>query len=112
MALNLSLTRLKTALFNITVVEDDGSALDLAGLTLYFRASGVVDIEKYSPSNGITITNAAGGLAQLTIEPADTATVPAGGDFSIPCELTLLDGTNPFELNKGNLHITPNVGTP
>ena len=112
MALNLSLTRLKTGLYNVTVTNGDGSALDLTGMTLYFHAAGVVEIDKSSPSDGITITSAAAGLAQLQIDPADTEDVPADGNFGLSCELTLVNGSNYYPLNSGNLHISPNVGTP
>ncbi len=113
MATNISITRSKTGLYNLAVTDADGSVVDLTGMTLYFHASasGIATIEKSSPSSGITITNAAGGLVQLKIDPADTADVP-DGDFGIPYEFTLLNGTDPYEIVNGSLHIGQNVSTP
>ena len=112
MALSLELTRAKSGLWLITVTDSTGAAQNLSGMTLYFHAAGVVDIDKSSPSGGIVITNATGGLATLQLDPADTADIPAGGDFEIPCELTLVNGASDYEIAKGNLFITSNVGAP
>lgn len=111
MALNLSMTRGTTGVWYITVFQFDGvTPQDLTGATLNFRA--VVDdvnISKSSPSGGIIITNAALGLATLTIDAADTADVDDDGTFVGPCELQLTSGGDPYELNSGNLTIYPNV---
>ena len=112
MALNLSMTRKKTGLWNLSVVDSFGSAQPLDGTVLYFHADGPITIDKNSPSNGITIVDSAGGLATLQIDAADTAALPEGGQFSMPCELTLLNGVDPFELDKGRLTIDANVGEP
>ena len=64
-----------------------------------------------TPSNGIVITDATGGLAQLTISSTDTEDVP-DGEHGIPYEFTLVDATLPYEIVTGNLHIAQNVGIP
>lgn len=114
MALSLEITRKKTGVWVLTVTDVGGAAVDLTGLTLHFHATaGLVDINKSSPASGIVITNALGGLATLQLNPADTAALPAGeGVYSVPCELTLVDGTSYYELARGDLHIDPNVGEP
>lgn len=111
--MNLKITRLKTGSFLLTVTKSDGTPQDLTALTLWFHASvGGILIDKSSPSNGISITNAAGGLATLTIEPDDTSAVPSAGIYSGDCELTLQSGSEAYELVSGTLTIVPNVGVP
>ena len=116
MSLALSMTRMKTGVFTITVTQADGStAQDLTGSTLYFHAAtedGAFDLTKSSPSSGITITSASLGLASLQIDPADTESLSATGSYSIPCELTMVSGSNRYEVASGALVVTPNVGTP
>lgn len=113
MALDLSITRDKTAVYFITVVQSDGTAQPLAGTVLYFHAAvGGVTIDKHSPSSGIVITDAPGGLATLTITPADTVDISQYGVCSGPCELTLAAGSAAYELNSGSITVSPNVSTP
>ncbi len=113
MALSLSMTRAKTGAWLLTVTDSTGAAQDLTGMTLWFHAVvGGVAIDKSSPSDGITITNAAGGLATLQLEPADSEAIGDTGVFSGPCELTLVNGAERYELNAGTLRVTANVGTP
>jgi hypothetical protein len=112
--MTLEMTRLKTGVWFLTVLQADGvTPQDLTGSTVWFHA--VVEslvIDKSSPSSGITITNAAGGLATLQIEPGDTSSVPNTGIHSGDCELTLQSGSENYELARGTLTILENVGTP
>lgn len=112
--MTLNITRKKTGLWLLTITDANGAAQDLTGLTLHFHATaGLVAINKSSPTSGIVITNAVGGLATLQLDPTDTAALPAGeGIYSVPCELTLVDGSSYYELARGDLHIDPNVGEP
>lgn len=115
MALDLSIVRKKTGLWQLTVTTSAGAAQNLTGLTLHFHATaGLINVNKNSPPpGGITITNAVGGLATLQLDPADTAALPVGeGIYAVPCELTLVDGANYYELARGDLTIDPNVGEP
>lgn len=113
MALALTTVRKKTGLWLLTVTEVTGAPQDLTGMTLHFHATGDVDINKSSPASGIIITNAVGGLATLQLDPADTAALPnTESTFGLPCELTLVNGSQYFELARGNLHVDPNVGEP
>ncbi len=113
--IRLSIVRDKTAIYYIDALLGDGTPMPLGAGVMYFHASnGGFGIDKSSPSNGIVITDAANGLATLTINPADTAALPANGVFGMPCELTLVGGSpaGTLELATGNLTISPNVGTP
>ena len=113
MSLDLSMTRKKTGVWYITVTQYDGTTpQDLTGSVLWFHAVvGGVTISKNSPASGITITSAAGGLATLQIEPTDTTTVAAGSQVG-PCELTLVNGSESYEVASGTLTIAQEVATP
>ncbi len=113
--IRLSITRAKTAIYNLVILTAAGTPMDLGSGVLYFHASnGDFTISKFSPSGGINITNATLGLATITIDPADTETLGASGVFGMPCEITLTGGSpaGSLELATGNLTISPNVGTP
>jgi hypothetical protein len=113
------MTQNKTGVFFLSVYEADGvTPQSLAGATLWFHAAvgSSFEINKSSPSSGITIQNTAGGLncATLQIEPADTASLQlaAQGSVAMPCELTLQVGSEDYQLNSGVLSVAANVGTP
>src|ERR1700744_3923566 len=106
------MTSNKTGVFFLSVYESDGvTPQDLTGSTLWFHAG---TINKSSPASGITISNMAGGLncATLQIEPVDTSTLAADTAYYFPCELTLQNGSEAYELARGTLQVLPNVGTP
>lgn len=80
----IEITRGDTTRLLITVVRPDDEGVDqpvdLTDCTLWFtakRAYADADVDaviaKKSPSEGIVISDAAGGLALASIEPADTA---------------------------------------
>lgn len=76
----LSMYRGNTKAFNVTVTQN-GITYDLDNAAgLYFTArtdAGAEPLFSKSLSDGITITNAAGGLATITLAPADTAGLPS-----------------------------------
>ena len=122
-AIRLSIVRAKTAIYYIDVLQSDGvTPFDLTGSVLYFHASnGSFVIDKSSmlggsPAviQGIFYSNAALGLATLTINPEDTEDLGSQGVFGMPCEFTLTGGSpaGTLELATGNLTISPSVGTP
>ena len=119
MALVLAMTQNKTGVFFLSVYESDGvTPQSLAGATLWFHAALPLvsfEINKSSPSSGITIQNPAGGLncATLQIEPADTENLQLypQGQVVMPCELSMQVAAESYELNSGTLSITANVGT-
>ncbi len=114
-AIRLSITRAKTAIYNLVILTAAGTPMDLGAGILYFHASnGDFSLDKNSPSNGIVITSATAGLATLTISPADTESLGSSGVFGMPCEITLTGGSpaGSLQLATGNLTVSPNVGTP
>ena len=58
-----------------------------------------------------TLTTRAG---VVEIEPGDTAALALGPEAvaTMDCELTLQNGSEDYELNRGTLTVTGNVGTP
>jgi hypothetical protein len=121
-AIRLSITRAKTAIYYLVILNADGTPMDLEAGALYFHASnGLFSLDKSSTIGGspavlqgILITSAATGLATMTISPTDTDTLGASGVFGMPCEITLTGGSpaGSLQLATGNLTISPNVGTP
>jgi hypothetical protein len=113
--LSLSLTQNKTGVFLLTVTQSDGKTpQNLTSSSLWFHASwsGYVINKSSNSGGGITITNASGGLATLQIEPGDTAGLPGSAQIAMPCELTLVSGSEKYELDRGTLLVSVNVGTP
>ncbi len=121
-AIRMSIVRAKTAIYYLFVETADGSPFDLTGTVMYFHASNgsfVIDkstLTSGSPATvqGIVYSDAALGLATLTIDPADTEDLGSQGVFGMPCEFTLTGGSpaGTLELATGNLTISPSVGTP
>lgn len=109
--LDLEVVRGCSGVFFLTVTESDGETpQNLTGSTLEFNAApdGVV-IQLTSPSGGIVVTNAAGGLATMTIPPADSTPIVNTGIYQGPCELVLVNGSSRYLLNRGTLTVLPNV---
>jgi hypothetical protein len=118
--LSLSMIQNKTGIFFLSVYQFDGvTPQSLVGSTLWFHAAytpaGFV-VNKNSSGSGITIQNIAGGLncATLQIEPGDTTSLALGAEAvaAMDCELVLQNGVESYELDKGTLTVTGNVGTP
>jgi hypothetical protein len=98
---------------SITVTNPStGAAVNLAGKRLTFTAkvhpSGAAAFVKTSPSGGITITNAAGGLASMSILSADTL---AYADTTIlHCMLRLDDNpANPVTIARGTIRLVAEI---
>lgn len=120
MALKMEMIQNTTGVFFLSVYQSDGvTPQPLAGLVLWFHAAYAAagfNLDKNSPSNGITITNPAGGAdcATLQIEPADTTALKLidSAVASMPCQLNLVNGSESYPLNSGALIVSANVGTP
>ncbi len=113
MTLALSMTRDKTAVWSITVLQADGTAQNIGGTTLWFHGIvGGVSIDKSSPSGGISIISASAGTATLTIDPVDTGGIPASGTYQGSCELTMVVGSAAYELASGVITVSPNTAIP
>jgi hypothetical protein len=69
-----------TPAWDLAVVQDDGSPLDLSGWTIYFTAKRTITdpdpgVFQLTNGSGVTITDAAGGLATIQPRRADTSTI-------------------------------------
>ena len=114
MALSLRMTRARTAVFSIAVLQN-GAPLNVTGKTLYFTAKFKVQdadaaaVVKKSTGSGIVVTDAPNGLATLTINPADTAALAEKNTQRLVCDVALKDGANVYELDSGTLDVAGNV---
>jgi hypothetical protein len=70
-----------TAGWNLAVVDTTGAPFDLTGYTLWFTAKRAITdadadaVFQLTNGAGITVTNAAGGLAAITPRRADTSSL-------------------------------------
>jgi hypothetical protein len=84
MSTYLSMYRGDDESFDVAVVDRDGDVVDLTGADLRFTAKrdvGDLDVDAVMAKTigaGITVTNAAGGLARIDIDAADTDTMTRG----------------------------------
>lgn len=79
----LSMQQGDSLVVSIALVDDAGDAISLTGGTLRFGMAHSPNaaaelVSKSSPASGIVFDNEAGGLATLTVPPADTASLPSG----------------------------------
>lgn len=112
----LEMYRGNTEFFDVEAKAADGSALNLSGGELLFTAKSSTRQEDISApirkssvtDGGISITNAVGGLATVTVDPEDTE------DLYAPAELAWdLEFVNPIghrrTLAYGQLLIRPDA---
>jgi phage terminase large subunit-like protein len=113
---NLRMTRGDEFIFNIAVVLD-GVAVNITGKTLRMTAKWSADDADADAvfsltstgSAGITVTNAAGGLATVTVAPAKTSSLPAR-QVSLVYDIQLhTDATDPKTIASGTLLVRPDV---
>lgn len=117
LSVNLKLVRGDTYSFQIAVILN-GSPVDLSGGTLKLTAKwDVRDTEAnavftlLSPSLGIVVTSATGGLATLTISPSQTIGLP-DHQVNLPYDIQLTDFQgNIFTVMLGILSIVPDITT-
>ncbi len=112
---DLKMIRGDTFVFDIAVVLN-GAAVDITSGLLRMTAKWAVtdaDIvavfQLSSPASGIVITNATGGLATVTIPPADTVGLPAYTTtlaYDIQLEFS---ATEIYTVLRGNLIVFPDV---
>jgi phage terminase large subunit-like protein len=68
-----------SATLSVTATDSAGSALNLTGSTLeWVLSDGRQAQVTKTDSDGITVTNAAGGLFTVSLNPADTTSLPDG----------------------------------
>lgn len=112
----LYMTRGEDKTFELAVTTDDGVAQVLTGVTFYwqakYRREDVTTVLTKSSTSGIAITDAALGLASLTLAYGDTAGLAA--PLTLYWELEVVDTTTqrrkyPSAPQYGLLVIAPNV---
>lgn len=79
----LILTRGDDRTLELTIVDKEGAAVNLTDTYLWFTAKVSLNdsddeavIFKTTGGGGITITDASGGLAEITLAPIDTINIP------------------------------------
>lgn len=103
----------------VTVTDDDNSGvpLDLSGMTIRWWASrknssGVFSstaiIQKDTVGGGITVPDAAGGVFEVSLDPADTEDI---GDAELFHEAQLTDSGSPSTIMDGTLTIQRDLVT-
>ncbi len=115
MSQNLTMRRGDTATYTVTVTQA-GAAYNLTGSIMRFTAKwaftdsdGDALFARTSPSSGITFTNAAGGIASVTLAPANTSTLP-GSEVRLNYDIQVTDGSgNVYTVIDGLLIVLPDV---
>ncbi len=115
MSQNLIVKRGDTSIFGLTVTQS-GAAYNLTGATIRMTAKwnladadGSAVFFRTSPSTGISITSAAGGLATITLSAANTSSLPAT-PVNLFYDVQVTDGSsNPFTVQDGILTVLPDV---
>lgn len=104
-----------TAAWDFTVTEPDGTAVDLTGasgirFTAKDRASDA-DADAVitrTVGDGVTVTNAAGGIVRVQLEAADTSALSA--PLSLVYDLQLADASGGiYTVAAGRLEIKPDI---
>lgn len=112
---NITLTRGDSRTLSITVLDSDGSAADLTGASIWWTAKRDINdadadaIISKTVGSGITVTNAAGGLATVTIAPDDW-TDAEDSDKHYVWDLQVKSDTGTVTtVASGRIIITPDV---
>jgi hypothetical protein len=114
-ATNLIMTRGDTYTFTLAVTQA-GVAFNLTGCTLRMTAKyNVTDLDSAavfsltSPSTGIAITNAAAGLATVSIPPSGTSTLP-GAQIPLFYDIQVTDSSSDvYTVASGTLYVQPDI---
>lgn len=77
--MSVNIIRGETKTLDLSIIDGAGAAVDITGASIYMTVATDTGetplIEKATGGSGITITDAAGGLAEVVIDAADTATL-------------------------------------
>lgn len=79
-----------TQYFDVSVVDSDGSAVDLTGASIKYTLEHRHSSITKSVGNGITVTNATGGEFEIKLQSADTSSISGTGRHQV--EITDSDG--------------------
>lgn len=94
-----------------TAVQDLTAALRIRFTVRKLTSTGGIGqvLFEKNLTDGVTITDAVGGLLQIAVEPADTNSLPAANTTLVyDIEVTWANG-NIATVDKGNLSVTPDV---
>lgn len=113
--MTLTMWRGDTPIWELAVVDDGGAPFDLTGYTLYFTAKQALSdadpgVFQLTNGAGITVTDAAGGLATIQPRRADTNTLTA--DVTLFYDVQLSQAAAPdqtFTVERGTLLIARDV---
>ena len=94
-------------------VTQQGNALDLTSKMLIFtlkhNRTDVGYIFRKQSGTGIVSSNPVSGIAIMTIDPTDTASLTANSLYGLDCDLVLVDGSHVYELDSGKLDVLGNI---
>ena len=114
MAVAISMTRGDTFTFNLAVTQS-GAAYNLTGASIRMTAKwNYTDADNAAVfsrtiGSGITVTNAAGGLATVSIAPSNTSSLPAT-TTNLYYDIQVTDsGANIYTVAYGVLTVNPDV---
>lgn len=114
MAVALSMTRGDTFAFNLAVTSA-GAPFNLTGCSIRVTAKwdyanlDAAAVFTRTIGSGVTVTNAAGGLATVVIAPSNTSTLPAN-PVNLYYDIQVTDGSsNVYTVNSGILTVSPDV---
>lgn len=117
MAFNISMKRGRTLVFTLALTKA-GVAYNLTGLSPTLRmtakydphdADGSAVFSRTSAVGGqIDITSVSGGLATVTIVPANTSPLPAS-QVNLYYDIQLTDSTGVWTVQDGILTVLPNI---
>lgn len=88
----------------LTYADDQGVGIDLTGWTITFvvyDSAGAVSLTLSSPSSGVTVTNASGGVFTVAMTAAQTTGL---GQGSFTYKLSLTSGSNVIVLAVGRFN--------
>lgn len=112
---DLSMWRGDTLVFDVTITDEDGAAVNLIGTSLRLtakRSAGQPDADaliSLTTGAGITVTNASAGQARVEIVPAKTSGLEAA-TVSLVWDLQLTTGDGQvFTVAGGYLTVSPDV---
>lgn len=112
---SLSINRGDAVTINVACTNPDGSPYDLTGKQIRFTAKPTLgpvddpsDLTKTLAGGGIAVTNAVGGLAKITLLPADSSARSGTLHYSVRVSTS---STDPVTVDTGTLKIVVVAGT-
>lgn len=107
------MTRGDAFTFTLTVTQA-GAAYNLTGCSIRFTAKWSYSdadgsaVFSRTVGSGITVTNAAGGIATVALAPSNTSSLPASRT-DLVYDIQVTNGSNPFTVVQGTLSVYPDV---